>query len=105
MAKKFDMVEALRGRGFVEQPITSEVLRRCNGIILQRSWSKEVEVAWYGNRPETYTVRVFINLDAGICEATYLKNGISYKARWYDTIGKRTYNAMVETARCAGYEF
>ena len=46
-----------------------------------------------------------MNQPHGICEVTYMKNLMTYKARWYDTIGKRTYNAMVETARCAGYAF
>ena len=38
-----------------------------------------------------------------ICHVSYQKDGREYKDRWYDTVGKRTYNAIVETARCAGY--
>lgn len=104
--KKFDLVETLKARGFSELPLEGTVHSCCkDGVILQRTWSQEIEVVWYGKRTETYTVRVFVNLASGVCEATYMKNLMTYKARWYDTIGKRTYNAMVETARCAGYEF
>lgn len=102
---KFEMVDILKENGFTEQPIEAEVLRHCNGIILQRTWVREVEVAWHGKYQETYTVRVFINRNSGICEVSYMKNGRIYKSRWYDTVGKRTYNAIVETARCAGYQF
>ena len=45
----------------------------------------------------------FVNRNSGICHVSYQKDGREYKDRWYDTIGKRTYNAIVETARCAGY--
>ena len=40
--KKFEMVEALVEQGFTAQPVEAEVLRRCDGIILQRTWSKEI---------------------------------------------------------------
>ena len=106
--KKFELVEALKGKGFVEQPNEADTLRRCSGrswSVLQRTWAKEIDVAWYGKRTATYEIRVFVNLDSGICHVIYLQNDREYKSRWYDTIGKRTYNAMVETARCAGYEF
>lgn len=103
--KRFELVEALKEKGFVEQPVEAEVLRQCDGVILERTWSKEIEVAWYGKRTATYTVRVFVNRASGICHVSFLQDEREYKSRWYDTIGKRTYNAMVETARCAGYEF
>ena len=100
------LIDMLKGAGFTEQPIHSEVLADCNGLILQREWSRDTEVAFHGKWTSTFTVRVFINQDSGICHVAYSKDGHSpYKSRWYDTIGKRTYNAIVETARCAGYEF
>lgn len=98
------LIDLLKKNGFTERPIEAELLKRCNGLMLQREWSKEIEVAWYGKRTESYSVRVFINRDSSICHVTYAKDGSAYKDRWYDTIGKRTYNAIVETARCAGYE-
>ncbi len=103
---KANLIEMLKDKGFTEQPITSEILEDCHGLILQREWTKETEVAFYGKVTEQFTVRVFINRDSGICHVAYSKGGKSpYKSRWYDTIGKRTYNAIAETTRCAGYEF
>ncbi len=99
------LIDMLVAKGFTERPAENELLQQCNGLILQRSWEKEVDVAWYGKRTETYTVRVFVNQNSGICHVNYEINGREYKRHWYDTIGKRTYNAIVETARCAGYEF
>lgn len=106
MAKKFDLVEALRSRGFTDLPIEGTVHSACKGgLILRREWSREVEVVWYGKQTITYAVQVFVNVAAEVCEVTYVKDGITYKVRWYDTTSKRTYNAIVETARCAGWEF
>ena len=98
------LADFLKDKGFTERPIESEMLKQCNGLILQRDWTKEIEVAFYGKRTETYSVRVFINQDSGICHVSYQQGGREHKSRWYNTIGKRTYNAIVETARCAGYE-
>lgn len=98
------LADLLKDKGFTERPIESEMLKQCNGLILQRDWTKEIEVAFYGKRTENYSVRVFINQDSGICHVSYQQSGREYKSRWYDTTGKRTYNAIVETARCAGYE-
>ena len=103
--KKFELVEVLKERGFVEQPIEEGIFRFCDAVRLERSWSKEVEVAWYGKRIATYSIEVFVNQSSGICRVWYYQDGREYKNRWYNTLGKRTYNAMVETARCAGYEF
>lgn len=98
------LVDMLVEKGFTERPVENELLRQCNGLILQRDWTKEIEVAFYGKCTETYSVRAFINQDSGICHVSYQQGGRAYKSRWYDTIGKRTYNAIVETARCAGCE-
>jgi len=100
---KANLTELLKSKGFTEQPIENEILRQCNGLILQRDWTQEIEVAFHGKHTERYSIRVFVNQDSGICHASYQKGGREYKSRWYDTIGKRTYNAIVETARCAGY--
>ena len=104
-APKKNLVDLLKENGFSEQSIESEILKRCDGLILQREWEQEIEVLWHGTMKQTYTVRVFVNRNSGVCEVTYKKDGMTYKNRWYDTIGKRTFNAIVETARCAGYEF
>ena len=98
------LIEMLMDKGFTEQPIESELLCQCNGLILQRDFEKEIEVAFYGKRTEHYSIRVFINQDSGICHVSYQQDGRESKSRWYDTIGKRTYNAIVATMQNAGYE-
>ena len=41
---------------------------------------------------------------SGICRADFRKDSRNpYKSRWYDTIGKRTFNAISETVRNAGF--
>ena len=97
-------IDLLKNKGFAERPVENELLKQCNGLILQKDWTKEIEVAFYGKRTETYSVRVFVNQDSGICHVSYQMDGREYKSRWYETTGKRTYNAIAETARCAGYE-
>lgn len=98
------LIDMLLKKGFTEQPIENELLLNCNGLILQREMQKDVEVAFYGVRTVSYTVRVFINRNSGICHVSYQQGGREYKSRWYNTTGRRTYNAIVETARCAGFE-
>ena len=105
---KANLIEMLKAQGFSEVESKSETIQQCNGVILQRDWSREVEVAFQGQiggRSDllAFAVRVFVNRNSGICHVSYQKDGREYKDRWYDTIGKRTYNAIVETARCAGY--
>ena len=52
-----------------------------------------------GQEPE-----LFVNLRSGICRADFCKGSRDpYKSRWYDTIGKRTFNAISETVRNAGF--
>lgn len=99
------LVDLLKENGFSEQPVENEILKRCDGLILQREWEHEVEVLWHGLVTSRYSVRVFVNRDSGICHVTYGKDGLVVKDRWYDTIGKRTFNAIVETTRCAGFDF
>lgn len=103
---KANLVDMLKAHGFAEVELRAEdeLIRQCNGLILQREWSQVVEVAFRGRVLETYAVRVLVNRNSGICLVRYRRNGREYKSRWYDTVGKRTYNAIVETARCAGYE-
>ena len=101
---KANLIDLLNGNGFTEKPAENEILQSCNGLILQREWSKETEVVWYGKRTETFSVRVFINRKSGICHVAFSKGGQEIKSRWYDTIGKRTYNAIAETVKNAGFE-
>lgn len=99
------LVSLLKENGFKECPIESELHQSCNGLILQRDWAKETDVVWYGKHTEIYSVRVFVNQNSGICHVSYFHCGRECKDRWYNTVGKRTYNAIVETASNAGFEF
>lgn len=101
---KANLINLLNGNGFIEKPAENEIIKSCNGLILQREWSKEIEVAWYGKQTVTFTVRVFINRKSGICHVAFSKGSREIKSRWYDTIGKRTYNAIAETVKNAGFE-
>ena len=47
---------------------------------------------------------MFINRKSGICHVAFYKDSREIKSRWYDTIGKRTYNAIAETVKNAGFE-
>ena len=98
------LVDLLKENGFTEQPMKASL--ECEALLLAREWSEEVEVVWHGKLTRTYKVEVFVNLSSGVCHVTYWNGCRSpYKDRWYDTTGKRTFNAIVETTRCAGFEF
>ena len=101
------LVDLLKGKGFVEgrmDDIRMEGIS-CQHSFLTLSLEKDVEVAWYGTRSTSLKVDVFVNLDSGICRVDFFKDaGRAYKSRWYDTVGKRTYNAIVATIQNAGFE-
>ena len=101
------LVDLLLGAGFTERPVPEKDALRtaeCDGILLEREWQRQTELLWHGPWVETYRVRVFVNRRSEICEATFYKNTVPYKNKWYDTTGRRTFNAIRETARCAGWE-
>lgn len=107
MKKNNALIQLLKDNGFVLDPAGDPHKRAGHDgcFCLRRDWEKVEEVVWYGPQKFTYTVLVFVNEGSGICEVFYRKDGTLYKNRWYDTIGKRTYNAIVETVRCAGFQF
>lgn len=101
--KKLTIVEMLKDAGYTESQ-NPEMYSGCEHVILSKTYEEEVDVCWYGKQKSSLTVERFVNLRSGICRADFRKDSRNlYKSRWYDTIGKRTYNAIVETARCAGY--
>lgn len=72
---------------------------------LKKTYRRKVQVAWYGEHEARYDVMVFVNLDSGICRVDFFDQERPSKSRWYDTIGKRTYNAIKATVENAGYTF
>lgn len=53
---KANLIEMLKAQGFSEVESKSETIQQCNGVILQRDWSREVEVAFHGSYLETFAV-------------------------------------------------
>lgn len=101
--KKLTIAEMLKDAGYAESQ-NPEIYAACEHVILSKTYEKEVETCWYGKQKSTLTVELFVNLSSGICRADFYKGGRSpYKSRWYDTIGKRTYNAISDTIRNAGF--
>lgn len=100
---KNTLVDLLKGKGFTEGKLEGV---SCEHSFLTLSTEKDVEVAWYGTRSTSLKVDVFVNLASGICRVDFFKDaGRAFKSRWYDTTGKRTYNAIAETVKNAGFEF
>ena len=97
------LVDMLLENGFSELPQLKAI--PYDHILVSRTWTKKVNVAWHGEMETTLKVNVFVNLHSGIAWANFSKDGQSpYKSRWYDTTGKRTYNAIVATIQNAGFE-
>ena len=74
--------------------------------LLSKKYEKQVQTCWYGEQTSTLEVKLFVNLEAGICRVWFYSDGRrdAYKERWYSTLGKRTYNAIAETVKNAGFE-
>lgn len=101
--KKLTIVEMLKDAGYAESQ-NPEMYSGCEHVILSKTYEDEVEVCWYGKQKSSLTVELFVNIRSGICRADFRKdNRNPYKSRWYDTIGKRTFNAISETVRNAGF--
>lgn len=104
---KNTLVDLLKGKGFVEGRMDDIRMEgvSCQYSFLTLSLEKDVEVAWFGTRSTSLKVDVFVNLDSSICRVDFFKNADrAYKSRWYDTTGKRTYNAIIATIQNAGFE-
>ena len=92
--KKLTIVEMLKDAGYAESQ-NPEMYSGCEHVILSKTYEDEVEVCWYGKQKSFLTVELFVD---------FRKDSRNpYKSRWYDTIGKRTFNAISETVRNAGF--
>ena len=102
--KKMTLVEMLKNEGYAEAAYENPYFdREC--LILTKTYEKDVKVCWYGTMRTSLKVDVFVNLTSGICRATFFKDSSpAYKDRWYDTTGKRTFNAISETIKNAGFK-
>ncbi len=104
---KNTLVDLLKAKGFVEGRMNDIRLEyvTCHHTFLTLSLEKDVEVAWFGTLSTSLKVDVFVNLDSGICRVDFYKDSDrAFKNRWYDTIGKRTFNAILAIIQNAGSE-
>lgn len=82
------LVDMLNAQGFIA---AQSMEFACEHTLLSKKYEKQVQTCWYGEQTSTLEVKLFVNLEA-------------YKERWYSTLGKRTYNAIAETVKNAGFE-
>lgn len=92
-------VEKMKER-FLEAGFEAKVI---NGIeVLEKTWSKEVEVAFHGKMESTYKVSLI--LSGKTLNASFYKNGRLEKIKEYKSIA-RGFNAIIDTVEYAGFEF
>lgn len=97
------LVDMLKAQGFTA---AQSMEFACEHTLLSKEYEKQVRTCWYGERTSTLEVKLFVNLEAGVCRVWFYSDGRrdAYKERWYSTLGKRTYNAIAETIENAGFE-
>lgn len=97
------LVDMLKAQGFTA---AQSMEFACEHTLLSKKYEKQVQTCWYGERTSALEVKLFVNLEAGICRVWFYSDGRrdAYKERWYSTLDKRTYNAIAETVKNAGFE-
>lgn len=97
------LVDMLKAQGFTA---AQSMEFACEHTLLSKKYEKQVQTCWHGERTSTLEVKLFVNLEAGVCRVWFYSDGRrdAYKERWYFTLGKRTYNAIAETVKNAGFE-
>jgi len=97
MKKKFDLYQELTAQGFAEQ-------ENPFGIMLVKSYEKEVEVAWHGKMKSTYRVEVLFNQDKTVATVSYFKTSMRADKVKGHLNEKRAFNAIRDTIKNAGFE-
>ena len=97
------LVDMLKAQGFTA---AQSMEFASDFSLLSKKYETQVQTCWYGEQTSTLEVKLFVNLEAGVCPAWFFSNGPrdAYKERSYSTLGKRTYNAVAETIKNAGFE-
>ena len=98
------LVELLKKNGFKESecPLKDIYFNHC---YLTYAVERDSSVYWCGPVLSELKVDVLMNLDSNICQVDYCRNSYrSYKTRYYGNTGKRTYNAIAETIKNAGFQ-
>jgi hypothetical protein len=96
------LVDMLKAQGFTA---AQSMEFACEHTLLSKKYEKQVQTCWYGEHTSTLEVKLFVNLETGVCRVWFYSDGRreAYKERWYSTLGKRTYNAIAETIKNAGF--
>lgn len=95
------LVDMLKAQGFTA---AQSMEFACKHTLLSKKYEKQVQTCWYGEQTSTLEVKLFVNLETGVCRVWFYSDGRrdAYKERWYSTLGKRTYNAIAETVKPCG---
>ena len=105
MAAKFDLMEVLKDKGFerIDNPMERFGSK---AEWYQRTWSKDIEVAWYGVQHFELTVTAkylpSFNGNSSLDDITFEYSSGKVKNH---ACNKRAWNALRDTVTYAGYEF
>ena len=95
--KDFD--ELIEKYGFTETAKTNE-----GNPIYHKVWTKQVQVAWYGEQQDTLEIRILLSY--GYPLVVVKRNGKQEPRFMRDySSPKRAMNAIKEIVRCAGFDW
>lgn len=63
------LVDMLKAQGFTA---AQSMEFACEHTLLSKKYEKQVQTCWYGERTSTLEVKLFVNLEAGICRVWVL---------------------------------
>lgn len=98
--KNFNLIEKLQSNGFEEHKDPFGF------TVYTLTLKKTSQVAFYGEYESQLEVQISFNSDNSVCRVNFYKNGSCkpFKTKVYDTVGKRTWNAIVETIKFNDFE-
>lgn len=97
---KYALAEMLKAHNFIEGQFNDE-----ETAFFTKTYEKDTQTCWHGTVKSTLKVDITISQNGEWCRATFYKDSYqAYKSRTYLNIGKRTFNAIAETIKNAGFE-
>lgn len=101
MTKNCVLLDNPLAHGFEAKPLADGV----GGVKYVREMKQMSEIAFCGQCESTLRIEVTFNPSRTSCLVYFYDGGYApFKQRVYGTVGKRTWNAIVETARCKSFE-
>ena len=78
------LIDMLKAQGFTD---AQSMEFACEHTLLSKKYEKQVQTCWYGEQTSTLEVKLFVNLEAGVCRVWFHSDGRrdAYKERWYST--------------------